>query len=101
MGSFEKILIVIDPTALKQPALERVAHLPRPLKAQLKLVICDYEPDLAIGFELAPATVAAARSSLILRHRKALDALANRSCDPRNTLRPCSGATRTCSMVSM
>jgi universal stress protein E len=78
MGTIKKILIVIDPTALKQPALERVARLPRPLNAQLKLVICDYEPNLGIGLKLAPAAVASARSSLILQHEKALGALANR-----------------------
>ncbi len=76
MGAIQKILIVIDPTATKQTGVERVARLLRPLKAQIRLVICDYEPDLGIG--LAADSVAAVRSSLMLRHEKALGALANR-----------------------
>ena len=76
MANINKILVVIDPTATTQPALDRVAHLPRPLEAQLMLVICDYEPYLAIGTALAPAAVTAAQGELLSRHEKALEALA-------------------------
>jgi universal stress protein E len=72
----KKILIVIDPTAISQPALERVAHLPRPLGAQLMLLICDYDPRLGVGDALAPEVVAAARGALHLRHSKRLEELA-------------------------
>ena len=50
MTSINKILVVIDPTAASQPALERIARLPRPLNAQLMLLICDYEPNLGVGY---------------------------------------------------
>ncbi len=76
MTAIDKILVVIDPTATSQPALERIAHLPRPLTAQLMLLICDYEPYLGIGDALAPEAVAAARASVLVRHRKRLEELA-------------------------
>jgi len=76
MAAKKKILVVVDPTATAQPALERIAHLPRPLDAQLTLLICDYDPYLALGQELAPTAVAAARTSLLLRHGKRLEELA-------------------------
>lgn len=68
-----KILVVIDPTAASQPALERIARLPRPLKAQLMLLICDYEPSLGVGYTgTVPEAVASARASLLARHGKRL-----------------------------
>jgi universal stress protein E len=76
MTSISKILVVIDPTATAQPALDRIAHLPRPLTAQLTLLICDCEPNLAVGYALAPEAVAASRASLLARHEKRLKALA-------------------------
>src|SRR5688572_26637474 len=45
MTAVHKILVVIDPTAETQPALERIAHLPRPLTAQIMLLICDSSPN--------------------------------------------------------
>jgi universal stress protein E len=76
MAGTRKILIVIDPTATSQPALERIAHLPRPLDAQLLLLICDYDPYLGMDDTLAPAAVAAARASVLRRHGKRLTELA-------------------------
>jgi universal stress protein E len=76
MTSVNKILVVIDPTATSQPALDRIAHLPRPLTAELMLLICDYEPNLGVGYALAPEAVAATRASVLARHRRRLEALA-------------------------
>jgi universal stress protein E len=76
MAAIDKILVVIDPTSTSQPALDRIAHLPRPVTAQLTLLICDYEPYLAIDDQLAPAAVAGARTSLLLAHGKRLAQLA-------------------------
>jgi universal stress protein E len=42
----QRILVVIDPTADVQPALERAAWLARCLSAQLELFINDYDPVL-------------------------------------------------------
>ena len=76
MISVHKILIVIDPTVTAQPALERIAHWPRPLDAQLKLFICDYNPHLDIEQELSPTAFDSARKALVLRHRQRLEDLA-------------------------
>jgi universal stress protein E len=76
MTSISKILVVIDPTATVQPALDRIAHLPRPLTAQLMLLICDCEPNLGAGYALAPVDVAGSRAALLARHEKRLKALA-------------------------
>ena len=59
MTSINKILVVIDPTATSQPALDRIAHLPRPMTAQITLLICDYEPTMASGYAIPSAVVAA------------------------------------------
>ena len=69
-----KILVVIDPTATSQPALDRIAHLPRPVTAEVMLLICDCEPPLGSG--LPAEVVAAARASVLARHRSRLEALA-------------------------
>ena len=76
MTAVDKILVVIDPTAETQPALERIARLPRPLTAQIMLLICDSSPNLEAGYALAPEAVAAARASVLARHRRQLEALA-------------------------
>jgi universal stress protein E len=76
MTAADKILVVIDPTAETQPALERIARLPRPLTAQIMLLICDSSPNLEAGYALAPEAVAAARASVLERHRRQLETLA-------------------------
>jgi universal stress protein E len=76
MTSINKILVVIDPTAESQPALERIARLPRPVAAQLMLLICDYESSLGVGYTIPPEVVAATRASVLARHRKRLETLA-------------------------
>jgi universal stress protein E len=69
-------LVVIDPTATSQPALDRIAHLPRPVTAQVMLLVCDYEPPLGSGHGVPAEVLAAARASVLARHRRRLEALA-------------------------
>lgn len=76
MTSINKILVVIDPTTTSQPALERIARLPRPLTAQLMLLICDYDAAIGSGHALPVEFVAAARTATLERHRRRLEALA-------------------------
>lgn len=76
MTSMNKMLVVIDPTAASQPALDRIANLPRPVTAHVMLLICDYEPTLSSGYPLPAAVVATARESTLARHRRRLEALA-------------------------
>ena len=83
MPAITKILVVIDPTAESHPALDRIAHLPRPVTAQITLLICDYEPNLGVGYALAPEAIAATRASALARHRSRLEALAAPLIAPR------------------
>jgi universal stress protein E len=76
MVSINKILVVIDPTVTEQPTLARIADWPRPLQAQLKLFICDYNPHLNIEQEISPAAFDSVRKSIVLRHRERLEELA-------------------------
>src|SRR5262245_31035529 len=47
MAKPQRILVVIDPTANAQPALERAVWLAKRLPAQLELLINDYDPVLS------------------------------------------------------
>jgi universal stress protein E len=76
MNSISKILVVIDPTAASQPALDRIAHLPRPVTAQIMLLICDFEPTLGSGYAMPAEAVAAICASALARHRRRLETLA-------------------------
>jgi universal stress protein E len=76
MTSINKILVVIDPTATSQPALDRIARLPRPVTAQLLLLVCDYEPTIGSGYVMPAEVIEAARESALARHRSLLQTLA-------------------------
>ena len=47
MDKIAKILAVIDPTAAKQPAMERAAWLARNTGAELELLVCYYNEYLS------------------------------------------------------
>ena len=49
MGDKRKILVVVDPTSDKQPAVQRAAALARALDADLELFICHYDADIEAG----------------------------------------------------
>jgi universal stress protein E len=70
------MLVVIDPTAASQPALDRVARMPRPVTAEVMLLICDYEPTIGSGYVIPAEIVAATRASALTRHRERLVKLA-------------------------
>jgi universal stress protein E len=70
------ILVVIDPTVDRQPALERAAWIARSLGAALSLLICEYDQQLDGGRFLAAEAMAGARRALLDRHLRYLDALA-------------------------
>jgi universal stress protein E len=76
MTSINKILVVIDPTATSQPALDRIARLPRPVTAQLMLLVCEYEPTIGSGYAIPAAVIEATRESALARHRRLLETLA-------------------------
>lgn len=49
MADKRKILVVVDPTTDKQPAVERAAALAQQLDADLELFICHYDADIEAG----------------------------------------------------
>jgi universal stress protein E len=47
MRDLKRILVVVDPTAISHPAVEKAAQLATRARADLQLVICDYSMDIA------------------------------------------------------
>ena len=78
MGDDKTILVVIDPTANEQPALERGAWLAAALGAQLAVVAFDYDQQLADGRFVDPRATAASRQSLLAVHRQRLESSVER-----------------------
>ncbi len=76
MDDNKSILVVIDPTADRQPALERATWLAEKLGASLELLICDYDQLLSGGrFFSSDALHGAQRERLDL-HERRLETLA-------------------------
>ena len=59
----ERILVVVDPTADKQPAIERAAWIARATRSRVELFICGYERQPFDGYNLDPAALDKARTS--------------------------------------
>ena len=76
MAKPQRILVVIDPTATAQPALERAASLAKLADAQIELLICDYNGTLRESRALGPQAVASARTALIESRLRRLNELA-------------------------
>jgi len=76
MAKAKTILVVVDPTAQDQPAVNRAAWLASRLGANLELFICDYDQYLASERFFDIKAVRKARNSLIDRHLKRLEKLA-------------------------
>jgi universal stress protein E len=70
------ILVVIDPTAREQPALERAGWLAGKLGKDLELFICDYDQYLAGERFFDTKALERARKDLLERHIKRLEKLA-------------------------
>jgi universal stress protein E len=76
MTTTHRILVVVDPTARSQPALERGVWLAKRLSAAVELFICAYDPHLENRDFVDPASVEKARASLLESHRRKLRELA-------------------------
>jgi universal stress protein E len=77
MADSSNILVVIDPTADEQPALDRAAWLGEHLGASLQLLICDYDQHLSSERFFAADAMEGARRELLKRHVRHLEALAD------------------------
>lgn len=76
MAKTQRILVVIDPTASSQPALERAASLAEGRDAEVELLICDYNGALRESRALGAGAVAKARAALIESRLRRLNELA-------------------------
>jgi len=72
----QRILVVIDPTATAQPALERAASLAKLADAHVELLICDYNGALKESRTLGADAVAKARAAVIESRLRRLNELA-------------------------
>jgi universal stress protein E len=71
-----KILVVVDPRSVEQPAAERAAWLAEHLSASLELFICDYDPDIDVGRVATIWIDQPAREHLLEILREKLEAIA-------------------------
>jgi universal stress protein E len=76
MSDNKSILVVIDPTADQQPALERAAWLATRLGASLELLICDYDQHLSGGRFFSSDALQGAQRELLKMHELRLESLA-------------------------
>lgn len=76
MSDRESILVVIDPTADRQPALERSARLAQCLGSSLELLTCDYDQHISGDRFLAPEATDGVRRRSREMHARRLEALA-------------------------
>lgn len=76
MPANRSILVIIDPTAKEQPALNRAAWLAGVLDLDLELFICEYDQYLAGERFFDSKALEKARSGLLQRHLKRLEKLA-------------------------
>lgn len=75
MSDSKGILVIIDPTADRQPALERAAQLARCVGSSLELLICDYDQHISGDRFLASEATEEARRRLLDMHRQHLESL--------------------------
>jgi universal stress protein E len=72
MADSNSILAVIDPTAKKQPALERASAFARQLGVGVELFICDYDQNLAAEGLIEAAGISKGRREILNKHLKRL-----------------------------
>lgn len=72
----KRILVVVDPTADAQPAVERSALVARTTSARIELFVCAYDPLLAETRSADAASVAKSRAAYIENQLRRLHALA-------------------------
>ncbi|HEX6996083.1 MAG TPA: universal stress protein [Gammaproteobacteria bacterium] len=73
--SDQRILVVVDPTAEEQPAVQRAARLAQAYGASLELFVCDYDQSLASLPRFDLKTAEPARRAVLEGHLAKLDAL--------------------------
>jgi universal stress protein E len=78
MSNPNTVLVVIDPTAKDQPALDRAIQVAGGRRARLNLFICDYQPQI-VGTKFLDSTkLRRAKENLIDQHIHRLEGMATR-----------------------
>lgn len=72
----QRILVVVDPTAAAQPAIQRAAWIARKTGSHVELFVCAYDPQLLEERGADMAGVARARKMHLENHVRRLNALA-------------------------
>ncbi len=72
----KRILVVVDPTAAEQPAVNRAAWLAKQIPSHIELFVCDQSAATGSRIGSKPALLAAARDRLLAGHVRRLQALA-------------------------
>jgi universal stress protein E len=75
-GEIRSILVVLDPSAALQPALDKAAAIAAASGARLRLFCCDHDPRLTARLMLSPDALSAARAGYLRRRREWLQSLA-------------------------
>ncbi len=78
MGARDHLLVVVDPTAESQPAVDRAIWLAQALNLEIELFICDYDPALLTEQGLDVEAVKQAKERLLNRAYRKLRELASR-----------------------
>jgi universal stress protein E len=81
MSKSDSVLIVIDPTADKQPALERGVDLARHRGMRVEMFICDYRPQVVGATFLDSSKLKRAKEQIVNDHLGFLENLAKKYID--------------------
>lgn len=76
MAKRKTILVVIDPTSEEQPALEKAAAFAKRIDADLALLTCIFDPDIAHVHWVTGRSLEHVRDAAIDRHFESLERLA-------------------------
>ena len=76
MNEFKKVLAIVDPTVMEQPAVQRAAWLAKHSGAELELLVCYYNEYLSGDRLFDSPSLEKARDEVIENHERHLETLA-------------------------
>ena len=76
MNEFKKVLAIVDPTVMEQPAVQRAAWLARHSGAELELLVCYYNEYLSGDRLFDSPSLEKARDEVIENHERHLETIA-------------------------
>ncbi len=76
MSDIKRVIVLVEPGAERQPALERVKFLAKYMDFELKLVACDYSQYLVEGYYFSEAELPGLRQEYLDERKELLEVLA-------------------------